>query len=118
MKILIILGSLLIYLYLTISVLFYSPKIWPDEAYLADIAQNFATTGRLGTDLWGDMFEGTRNNFYWYPPLYILTLAASFKIFGFSILTQRSLSIFIAGGLLILLFILLKKIILNLGGEF
>jgi len=87
------------------------PPVWPDEAYLADVALNIQRTGRVGTDIWGDTVIGIRDSFYYYPPVYIYTLAYWFKLVGFSIYSQRILSV-IFGAILLVIFYLYSKSLL------
>lgn len=83
---------LILYIFLSHSLILYEPQIWPDEAYLADVAGNILNNGRWGTDLWGDAIAGTRQLLSWYPPVYLKTLATWFNLSGVSIINQRILS--------------------------
>ncbi len=87
--------------------LFKEPPIWPDEAIYADVAHNLLKESRLGTDLWGQTIPGVKNHALWYPPAFFYSLAIWFKIFGFSIINQRLLSVLM--GFLLLLFIFLLR---------
>lgn len=100
---------LAIYVFIGTNFMLYNPKIWPDETYLADTANNILNKGRINTNVWGDMFLGVKDNLYWIPPIYLYVLAAWFKIFGFSIISQRALSITLGGLLFILIYYLLKS---------
>lgn len=95
------------------SQLLLEPHIWPDEAYLADIAGNILKNGTWGTNLWGNLIFGAQNHVYWYPPLYLLSLAGFFKIFGNSIFSQRIFSVIIGGAFLYIFYILGKSINAN-----
>lgn len=95
------------------SMLLNHPKIWPDEVYLADVSGNILNYGEIKTNLWGDIFAKAEveKHFYWYPPVYLVTLASWFKLFGFSVVAQRYLSI-LTGGLFITLiyFLVIKEL--------
>ena len=92
------------------SLLLFEPRIWPDEAYLADIAGNILGYGRMGTDLWGTIIFGAQNHFFWYPPLYLLSLAGFFKAFGISIFNQRIFTVLIGEAFLFIYYLFGKSI--------
>ncbi len=102
-----------LYTIISISLLPFEPRIWPDEAYLADIASNILRYGRIGTDLWGTIIFGADNHFSWYPPLYLFSLAGFFKVFGTSIINQRILSVIIGGIFLFAYYLLGKSVTIN-----
>ncbi|MBI2596821.1 glycosyltransferase family 39 protein [Candidatus Daviesbacteria bacterium] len=101
---------LLIYLKLNINLLLVEPPIWPDEAYIADVANNISYEGRAGTDLWGDTVINIKKSLYWYPPIFVNLLAIWFKVFGLSIINQRFLSVMIGMLFLVILYLLGQKI--------
>ncbi len=103
-----------IYIFLQSNFFLNEPQIWPDEAYLADVAINILNEGRVGTDIWGDTIVGIKNSFYWYPPVYINTLALWFKIFGFSILNQRLLSLSLSLIFLVILYFFFQNFLKDL----
>jgi len=72
------------------------PPVWPDEAIFADIARNIIIHGQQSTALWAGMIPGVEHFASWYPPLFFNLLAIWFRLFGFSIEHQRSLSLLIA----------------------
>lgn len=107
----IIVGFLLgLYIFLQSNFFLLEPPIWSDEAYLADAAVNILNEGRVGIDVWGDTIVGIKNSFYWYPPVFINTLALWFKMFGFSILNQRLLSLFLSLIFIVILYFLFQKL--------
>ncbi len=73
---------------------------WWDEGYFANPAFNLAFRGYLGNSL-EDTARHSRLQYiehldkyaYWTPPLYLVTLAGWFKLFGFSLVVMRLLSI-------------------------
>lgn len=104
---------LFVYGIVAASQLLLEPRIWPDEAYLADIAGNIFKSNTWGTNLWGNLIFGAQNHVYWYPPLYLLSLAGFLKIFGDSILSQRIFSIIIGGAFLCIFYIFGKSVNAN-----
>lgn len=106
-----------IYIFLQSNFLLLEPQIWLDEAYLADVAYNILNEGRVGTDVWGDTIVGIKNSFYWYPPVFINTLAFWFKMFGFSILNQRLLSLSLSLIFLVSLYFFFQNFLKALGSE-
>lgn len=76
-----------------ISFLLQIPLIWPDEALIADSALNILAENRNGTDLLKGTLPGAEIFGWGYPPLFFYITAAWFKVFGFSILNQRLLSL-------------------------
>lgn len=94
---------IIIFLFITTSILLDAPAVWPDEALYGDIARNIARENRLGTDLLAGMIKGIESHAYWIPPLFMYTLSIWIKLFGYSIETQRLFSVFL-GGLLLIIF--------------
>ncbi|MCL4418369.1 MAG: glycosyltransferase family 39 protein [Actinobacteria bacterium] len=90
---LILVFLLLIFFILNVNLLLVEPLVWPDESYIADVARNVTRNAGMGTSLWGNSVIGIDRFLYWYPPIYINTLALWFKLFGLSIVNQRILSI-------------------------
>ncbi|KAF5058791.1 Dolichyl-phosphate-mannose-protein mannosyltransferase [anaerobic digester metagenome] len=92
---------------LLIYAVFYSfnldkfPVINGDENWFINPAYDLAMFGKMGTS----MIYGSYNiaNFtYWQPPVFILLMATSFKLFGFGVLQARMVSVFL--GFLTVLF--------------
>lgn len=68
-----------------------------DEGNFANPAYNLVTEGHFGTTvLESEKSPLTRieQRTYWVMPLFLLNVAASFKVFGFSLLAMRSVSVF------------------------
>jgi hypothetical protein len=82
-------------LYLALSIASATTKRpWCDEAWFASPALNLATKGTMGTSVlepygW---LKGIDQYTYWVTPLYLVTQAGWYKIFGFSLLSMRGLS--------------------------
>lgn len=85
-----------IFLYFKIVFLLKIPPIWPDEAVYSELARNIITSNKLGLALWGNTIPGVSQNYLIYPPIFPYTVALWTKIFGFSIISQRSLTVFIS----------------------
>lgn len=70
---------------------------WSDEGWFANAPLNLVTKGVMGTTVIeqaGRPFLNGIDRFtYWVMPLHLLLQAAWYKIFGFSLLTMRSLSL-------------------------
>ena len=106
--------SLLILIFLALNMphlLEFTP-VWPDEAWIADVALNILKTGQVSTDIWNGMIPGASQHVFWYPPVFFYLLAFWFKIFGFSIITQRLLALFISA-LFISLFYFFSKLLIS-----
>jgi 4-amino-4-deoxy-L-arabinose transferase-like glycosyltransferase len=105
-------AAIILYLALaTGSALTYRPEI--DEGYFASPAVNLLTTGSMGTpvvEVAGTGLKNINERTYWVMPLHILAQAAWYKVFGFSLLSMRTLSA--AFGLLALaaLFLIVKAV--------
>lgn len=100
-----------IFLFLSTSLLLDEPFVWPDEAIYGDIARNIMLEGRMGTDLWKGLIDGIENHAYSLPPLFLYASAVWFKIFGFSITTQRLMSVFLASIFIVIFYNLVKKLL-------
>lgn len=87
------------------------PHIWLDESYFSNPAYNLAAMGTMGTTMcYG--FYNIANYTYWQPPVYILLLASSFKIFGFGLIQGRMVSVLL--GLITVIFtFLLSNVLYN-----
>jgi 4-amino-4-deoxy-L-arabinose transferase-like glycosyltransferase len=80
------------------------PVISGDENYFLNPAYDLVMFGKMGTSMiYG--FYNIANFTYWQPPVFILLMAASFKLFGFGIVQARMVSVFL--GFLTVLFIYL-----------
>ncbi|MCL5073274.1 MAG: glycosyltransferase family 39 protein [Actinobacteria bacterium] len=87
---------ILIFLGLNLSHLLEFTPIWPDESIFGDVAFNLLKMGQISTELWKGIFLGVTQHAFWYPPIFFYLLAFWFRIFGFSIISQRYLSLFIS----------------------
>ncbi|MDQ3805792.1 MAG: glycosyltransferase family 39 protein [Acidobacteriota bacterium] len=71
-----------------------TPEI--DEGFFANPALNLATKGRMGTTILeteGSALKGIREHTYWVLPLHLVLQAGWYKLFGFSLLSLRAISI-------------------------
>jgi 4-amino-4-deoxy-L-arabinose transferase-like glycosyltransferase len=88
-------AALVVYLALTFgSALTKSPEI--DEGFFANPAFNLATRGFMGTTVMetgGSTLKGINQHTYWIPPLHLVLQAGWYKLFGFSLVSMRSISI-------------------------
>lgn len=69
---------------------------WSDEAWFAQAGLNLATRGEMTTpvlETTGTKFKGLDRHTYWVMPLHLVTQAGWYKIFGFSLLSMRVLSV-------------------------
>ena len=102
---------IIIYLFFSLSLLLDDPLIWPDEAIYGDISRNIMLEGRMGTDLWKGFVDGIENHAYSLPPFFLYTGAIWFKIFGFSITTQRLFSVFLATVFIVIFYTLAQRLL-------
>src|ERR1700682_2725438 len=70
---------------------------WSDEGWFANAPLNLVTKGWMGTTVAEQagrpILNGIDRYTYWVMPLHLVLQAAWYKIFGFSLLTMRSLSL-------------------------
>ncbi len=70
--------------------------IMTNEAWFASPALTLVSKGYMGTTILedsGTWFEGIDRYTYWVPPLHLLLQALWYKLFGFGLLTLRSISV-------------------------
>jgi hypothetical protein len=74
---------------------------WSDEGWFANPAYNLAFRGNMGTNVLepsghylNAYLSGIQTRTYIVPPLYIVSLAGWYRLFGFSLLSTRTLSLF------------------------
>ena len=91
---------------------------WSDEGWFAAPAYNLAFRGFMGTDVLepsghylNAYLKGIHEHTYVVPPVHILQLAAWFRVFGFSLMAARSLSIVWGAVALLALFTLVSKLV-------
>lgn len=91
---------------------------WSDEGWFANPAYNLAFRGFMGTDVLepsghylNAYLTGIHEHTYVVPPVHILQLALWFRLFGFSLMTARSLSILWGAVALLSLFTLVSKLV-------
>ena len=93
---LLILFAVCIFLALAVgSSLTHRPQI--DEGLFASPALNLANSGQMGTtvlEIEGSPLTRINERTYWVMPLFLLNAAASFEVFGFSLLAMRLVSVF------------------------
>lgn len=68
------------------------PTIIGDESWFSNPAYNLAISGKMGTTMMYG-YNNIANYTYWQPPLFILLLATSFKLFGFGVVQARTVSV-------------------------
>lgn len=75
----------------------YTKRPWSDEGWFANAPLSLVTKGYMGTTVIEQVgrpfLNGIDRFTYWVMPLHLLLQAAWYKIFGFSLLTMRSLSL-------------------------
>lgn len=89
-----------------------SKSPWHDEGHFANPAVNLATKGFMGTTVLeaGTWLKGIERYTYWVMPLYLVLLAGWFKIFGFSFIVMRALSVGWGLVALVAWFFIMKKL--------
>ena len=78
------------------------PPSWPDESLYADVAYNLKHHYQLSSSLWQHFVPQTEYRALWYPPLHFHLVAFSHFLFGFSLFSQRLISLVATSGVLIL----------------
>ena len=71
--------------------------IWSNEAWFASPAVTLVQKGYLGTTIFetkGTWLDNAERHTYWLPPVHPLLQAAWYKLFGFSLLKLRAISVF------------------------
>jgi 4-amino-4-deoxy-L-arabinose transferase-like glycosyltransferase len=68
-----------------------SPLPWFDETYFVSISKSFAETGKFVAEVSKEM--GRKEERFTYGPVFFLLQAMSYKIFGFSIISFRWISL-------------------------
>src|SRR5229473_3205195 len=87
-------GALVLYLVFA-SLTARCGHIWSNEAWFASPALTLLHEGYLGTTIVeskGTWMEGLDRHTYWIPPLHLLLQAVWYKVFGFGLISMRSLS--------------------------
>jgi 4-amino-4-deoxy-L-arabinose transferase-like glycosyltransferase len=90
-----------------------SRRPWSDEGWFASPAYNLATNGSMGSPVLDgtSWLPGINQHTYWVLPLHLVTQAGWYKIFGFSLLSLRSLSAFWGLVALAAWFVILKRLV-------
>ncbi len=99
----------------SLSWLLNDPPVWPDEAIYADIAANVLNENRLGTNLWQGTIPNVEQHAFWYPPAFFYTLSLWFKVTGFSIVSQRTLSVIVGIGFILFFYFAGRNILAGMG---
>lgn len=112
MKLNLLLLSILIifFLVLHLPLLLEFPLVWPDESWIADAALNILKTGRAGTGVL-TLLPYAAQYILWYPPMFLYLLSFWFGIFGFSITSQRYLSLTVSVIYIIIFFTFLRILV-------
>lgn len=105
--------AVLLFLALNLPHLLEFTPVWPDEASIGDVALNILKIGKPSTELWGELVPGVKHYVFWYPPVFLYLLSFWFKVFGFSIINQRLLSIVVNILFIIIFSTFLKLIIIR-----
>lgn len=90
---------------LMLSLLHSKFPVFMDEAIFSDMVNRFNQGLGFSTLLFKDFMPYVEKYSYWYPPLYFLTLAPVYQLFGASITVMRLFSLFF--GVVTLIFIYL-----------
>lgn len=68
------------------------PHVWVDEILFSNPAYTLIIQGKLGTTIFYGV-DNMQNFTYWQPPLYLLLLSFSFKLFGLGVWQGRVVSV-------------------------
>ncbi len=102
------LSALILGVYLTLSIGVAATAVpWCDEAWLSNPALTFLRHGYFGTPILTDFGWGPPQNLlhiqqrtYWIMPLHMLAQVGWYRVFGYSLLSLRTLSVFFGAILL------------------
>lgn len=93
---------------------------YSDEAWFASPALNLLNAGNMGTSVLvpaglagKEPLTGIEQHTYWVTPLHLLLQAAWYKLVGFSLLKMRALSIIFGALVVVALFFLTDRLVLN-----
>jgi 4-amino-4-deoxy-L-arabinose transferase-like glycosyltransferase len=98
-------GCICVYLVISILLLEVFPPPLPDEMLFTSPAYSLIRDGALGTPA----VAGMERHAFWMPPLYFISLAPAFKIFGTGLATARVFSLFWGCVVLVLTYLLAKQ---------
>ena len=106
---------ILLLLFVSLSVLSARTKRpWSDEGWFANAPFTLITKGYLGTTAletanyaW---LKGINRYTYWTVPLHLIVQAGAYKVFGFSLFTMRSISLFFGLVALVSWFVIVRKL--------
>jgi 4-amino-4-deoxy-L-arabinose transferase-like glycosyltransferase len=103
-------GVAALYTALTIAVAL-TKRPWSDEGWFANAPFTLVTKGWMGTTALepAGFLEGINQYTYWVMPLHLLLQAAWYKIFGFSLLSMRSISLVFGLVALVSWFLIMKS---------
>jgi 4-amino-4-deoxy-L-arabinose transferase-like glycosyltransferase len=85
------------------------PSPGADEPGFVDVAVNVARHGAIATDAYIGLLPGAERHVYWQPPVYFITLAACFKIFGIGLVQARLFSLMCGVAVVILTYLLARR---------
>lgn len=92
----IVVGTAAVYITLTIASSL-TKRPWSDEGWFANAPLNLLTKGRMGTTVleqsWRTFLPGIDRYTYWVMPLHLIVQAGWYKVFGFSLLSMRIISL-------------------------
>ena len=100
---------LVFYVVLYVSALDRYPLIGVDEPWYADIPRTLAREGRLAKPTF-EGFLGMENSAVSEPPVYVILLAAVFKLLGFGFVQARLLSVLCGLVVVVLLYAIVCKV--------
>lgn len=105
------LGALLVYCALCVGSSL-TKRPWSDEGWFANAAWNLMAHGSMGTPVLepSDFLQGIDRYTYWTVPLNFVAQAAWYKVFGFGLLSTRSLSTFWGVLLMGAVFVIMRQL--------
>lgn len=103
-------GCLVIYIVLAVLLANVRPP-QSDEGHFAEGAMEIATTGRLITPTWTEWLPTLNRHVYAAMPLYFVSLAAWFRIFGIGMLSMRYFGVLWGTVMVFAYFVVVRKII-------
>ena len=105
-------AAMVLYLGLSVFALDHFPIVGQDEPWIAAPAYKLATDGTLGSDLFAG-YHGMERHHFVHMPVYAVTEAAIFRMFGTGVVQMRALSVLFGLALLVIAYLVGQEV----GGE-
>ena len=91
------------------------PVVWPDEVLFYNPAEELFRHGVMRTTVLSGLIPGMERVTFWMPPLFIISLAAVFSVFGESLYVARMFSSVLSFAAVLLVYQIAKSLELKKG---